>query len=182
VAGPQFTPVDGAAQDLLGGAAARDGDGRQVRRIRWPHHLLPGLVILPAHDSTPYGTRLIRALLDGDGGLTDDACAETKAYERETFGSDYRLNPARVHAMCRASTGRRPGRYPAAREAHATYDRRPLRRPRTVIRARGDPHQRVAGAALSSAGAVRRPGARPAGARRSGDRSRRRCRGFRYRA
>jgi glyoxylase-like metal-dependent hydrolase (beta-lactamase superfamily II) len=66
-----------------------------VRRIQWLHRLLPGLVILSAHDNTPYGTGLIRALLAGDGELTDDAYAAAKAYERETFDPAYRLNPAR---------------------------------------------------------------------------------------
>jgi hypothetical protein len=66
-----------------------------VRRIQWLHRLLPGLVILSAHDNTPYGTGLVRALLAGDGELTDDAYAAAKAYERETFDPAYRLNPAR---------------------------------------------------------------------------------------
>lgn len=66
-----------------------------VRRVQWLHRLLPGLVILPAHDDTPYGTGLVRALLAAHGELTDDAHAAAKAYEAETFDPAYRLNPAR---------------------------------------------------------------------------------------
>ncbi|MFJ9153455.1 N-acyl homoserine lactonase family protein [Streptomyces sp. NPDC102270] len=66
-----------------------------VRRIQWLHRLLPGLVVLPAHDHTPYGAGLVRALLDAEGELTDAAYAAAKAYEAETFDPAYRLNPAR---------------------------------------------------------------------------------------
>jgi hypothetical protein len=91
-----YTVLHLAVEDVLQmQTGAREIFVDTVRRIQWLHRLLPGLVILSAPDSTPYGTGLVRALLDGDGVLTDDAYAEAKAYERETFDSAYRLNPAR---------------------------------------------------------------------------------------
>jgi glyoxylase-like metal-dependent hydrolase (beta-lactamase superfamily II) len=66
-----------------------------VRRMQWLHRLLPDLVVLPAHDDTPYGELLVRDLLAHDGRLSPDAFVELKEYEATTFDAAYRLNPAR---------------------------------------------------------------------------------------
>ncbi|MET7486767.1 N-acyl homoserine lactonase family protein [Streptomyces sp. NPDC005538] len=66
-----------------------------VRRMQWLHRLMPDLVVLPAHDDTPYGQLLVRNLLAHEGRLSEGGFAELKEYEAVTFDAAYRLNPAR---------------------------------------------------------------------------------------
>ncbi|MEU9794677.1 alpha/beta hydrolase fold domain-containing protein [Streptomyces sparsogenes] len=66
-----------------------------VRRMQWLHGLMPDLVVLPAHDDTPYGRLLVPNLLAHEGRLSEGGFAELKEYEAVTFDAVYRLNSAR---------------------------------------------------------------------------------------
>lgn len=64
-----------------------------IRRIQWLRRAIPDLLMLPAHDDTAYGARLIAGLGSGELSETDSRWA--KGWERETFDEAVRLNPAR---------------------------------------------------------------------------------------
>jgi hypothetical protein len=56
---------------------------------------LPELVLVPGHDHTDYQfDHLVPGL--AEGGLTPEALAGIRAYERTVFGSDFRLRPEAI--------------------------------------------------------------------------------------
>jgi glyoxylase-like metal-dependent hydrolase (beta-lactamase superfamily II) len=64
-----------------------------IHRIQWLRRAVPDLLILPAHDDTPYGLRLTAGLATGE--LSDRDARWAKDWERDTFDEAVRLNPAR---------------------------------------------------------------------------------------
>jgi glyoxylase-like metal-dependent hydrolase (beta-lactamase superfamily II) len=74
-----------------------------IRRMQWLRRAIPELLILPAHDSTEYGERLIAGLSSGE--LPEAGLRWAKNWERETFDEAVRLNPARRPRFVAAADG-----------------------------------------------------------------------------
>ena len=66
-----------------------------IRRVQWLRRLAPQVVLLPAHDHTVYGTRIVEALRT-HGRLDADTLAWVADHERQLFDPAYRINPARL--------------------------------------------------------------------------------------
>jgi glyoxylase-like metal-dependent hydrolase (beta-lactamase superfamily II) len=66
-----------------------------IRRVQWLRRLAPQVVVLPAHDHTEYGSRVVSALA-ADGRLSPQTRAWIEQHESGLFDPAYRLNPARA--------------------------------------------------------------------------------------